>query len=222
MCGVFGFISKNGKGPDVPRLKRIARVTEIRGRHAFGLAWENDGQVETFKRPGAASSCLSDLGRVRGSQAVIGHCRWATNGVPEDNANNHPHHVGKGWLIHNGRVGNYLELVEQFDLDIQTECDSEVLGMLITRGGGSLLGRSRFMRSVAEGTMAVLGLWANPVRMLVMRSGRPLHFGEDNRGFYFASLASQLPGRVYALRDCRAYVLSQDDDGLWMESKQLN
>lgn len=221
MCGVFGFISKNGAGPDVARLKRIARITESRGRHAFGLAWEDDGGICTFKRPGAASLRLRDLDRVRGTQAVIGHCRWATSGLPEDNWNNHPHPAGRGWLVHNGIVENHLELIDEFDLDIQTECDSEVLGMLMLRAGGSILDRARYMRAETAGTMAVLGLWVNPVRMLILRSGRPMHFGEDDRGFYFASLAPQLPSRVFALKDEKAYLLTPEDGNLWMESKVL-
>ncbi|MCL6639811.1 MAG: hypothetical protein K6T92_00405 [Candidatus Rokubacteria bacterium] len=39
MCGIFGFITKTGRGPDLARLKRIARETQRRGHHAFGLAW---------------------------------------------------------------------------------------------------------------------------------------------------------------------------------------
>ena len=39
MCGIFGYIAKHGRGPDLARLRRIALETETRGRHAFGLAW---------------------------------------------------------------------------------------------------------------------------------------------------------------------------------------
>jgi hypothetical protein len=39
MCGIFGFLSKGGTGPNLARLRRIAAETETRGRHAFGLAW---------------------------------------------------------------------------------------------------------------------------------------------------------------------------------------
>ena len=39
MCGLFGFISKAGGGPDLDRLRRIALETQTRGIHAFGLVW---------------------------------------------------------------------------------------------------------------------------------------------------------------------------------------
>jgi hypothetical protein len=62
MCGIFGFITKNGNGPDLARLRRIAAETQTRGHHAFGLAWLADtGAIHTFKRPGAAMANLGDL-----------------------------------------------------------------------------------------------------------------------------------------------------------------
>ncbi len=62
MCGIFGFITKNGRGPDLARLKRIAVETQQRGHHAFGLAWlGRDGAIHTFKRPGPATANLGDL-----------------------------------------------------------------------------------------------------------------------------------------------------------------
>lgn len=221
MCGIFGFVSKDGRGPSIRRMQEIARVTESRGRHAFGLAWEWGGELETYKRPGAASHRLGDLEMVEGSQAVIGHCRWATHGLPEENVNNHPHPAGSGWLMHNGVVSNYIDLVVEHELEIETECDSEVLGILMRRGRGTLLDRARYMRKHVDGTMAVMGIWANPVRLLVMRSGRPLHFGEDSRGFYFASLAGSLPGKVHMLRDERTLAFNSTGGYLQMRSKSL-
>ena len=57
MCGIFGFISSEGKGPEVARLRRLALITQSRGDHAFGLAWlDEDGSIQTFKRPGPAKA----------------------------------------------------------------------------------------------------------------------------------------------------------------------
>lgn len=222
MCGVFGFVTKAGRGPDLKVLKRIAIVTESRGEHAFGMAWTgSDGQLSSFKRPGAASDGLSDLNRVKDAAAMIGHCRWATHGLPEINENNHPHRAGKGWIVHNGVVRNHLELIETHDLQTETECDSEVLGLLMSCKKGTLLERASFVHQQAEGGMVLMGLWTNPVRMLVLRDERPLHFSEDSRGFYFASLATGLPGQVHMLRNFKAYELMPDAGQLYVESKGL-
>ena len=73
MCGIFGFITRDGDGPSISRLRRIAAVTERRGAHAFGLAWlDASNQIRTFKRPGAATDCLGDLSQCRGASVVLG------------------------------------------------------------------------------------------------------------------------------------------------------
>ena len=52
MCGIFGFITSEGKGPEVARLRRIALVTQSRGDHAFSLAWlDEDGSIRTMVMP---------------------------------------------------------------------------------------------------------------------------------------------------------------------------
>jgi len=203
-------------------LKRLAIVTESRGEHAFGMAWiDPSGCLRSFKRPGSASDGLADLNQAREATAVVAHCRWATHGLPEDNRNNHPHKSGRGWIVHNGAVTNHAELAAQFDLQTETECDSEVLGLLIAAKKGNLLEKAAFTHRQAKGSMALLGLWTNPVRMLVLRDGRPLHFGEDSRGIYFASLVAGLPGKPDMLRDLRAYKLMPDGGQLYMEHKEL-
>ena len=66
MCGLLGYITQDGSGPDLARLRRIAAVTQTRGHHAFGLAWlAPDGSIHTFKRPGPATANLGDLQRCR-------------------------------------------------------------------------------------------------------------------------------------------------------------
>jgi glucosamine 6-phosphate synthetase-like amidotransferase/phosphosugar isomerase protein len=219
MCGIFGFITKDGRGPDLARLRRIAAETQQRGHHAFGLAWlGSDGAIHTFKRPGPATANLGDVDACRGAAVVIGHCRWATHGRPEDNRNNHPHPAGRGFLVHNGVVFNYASLVRKFRLAPQTQCDSEVLGLLINRFPGALGLRAARAAEVAEGPLAVLGLWRNPARLLVVRSGNPLCFGETDGGFYFGSLPEELPGQVTSIKDHYAGVLTYNEDDLWHQA----
>ena len=218
MCGLFGFITKDGDGPDLDRLQRIATETEARGRHAFGLAWVGlDGRLHTFKRPGPATDCLGDLEACRRAAAVIGHCRWATHGDPKDNRNNHPHPAGRGWLVHNGVVRNHAALAKHYRLPVQTECDSEVLGLLIARHAGALELRAAHTAVLADGPLALLGLWANPVRLLMARRGRPLFFGESRHGFYFGSLPGKLPGQVKPLFDHIACTLTYHGGGLKLD-----
>ena len=215
MCGVFGFITKNGSGPDLARLRRIAVETQTRGHHAFGLAWLGpDGIIRTFKRPGPATANLGDLDQCRGATIVIGHCRWATHGNPQTNRNNHPHPAGRGWFVHNGVVANHTALVRRYRLKPQTECDSEALGLLMARFPGALALRAARAAGAADGRLVMLGLWRKPARLLIVRSGNPLSFGETRGGIYFASLPEELPGHVISIKDRYAGVLTLGEDGI--------
>lgn len=215
MCGVFGFITKNGSRPELARLRRIAAETETRGRHAFGLAWiDADGVLHTFKRPGAATANLGDLDACRNAVTLVGHCRWATHGDPQDNRNNHPHRAGRGWLVHNGVVRNYRQLIRRYGLRPKTDCDSEVLGLLMMRRAGPLLERAAWAVAQTEDPLALLGLWHKPLRLLVVRRGNPLCFSETPGGFYFASLPAGLPGKVFSIPDESARVLRLEGGSL--------
>jgi len=213
MCGIFGYITTRGEGPQIARLRRIALVTQSRGEDAFGLAWlEADGRIHTFKQPGPARDWLDELERCRNAVAVIGHCRWATHGSHLDNRNNHPHPAGSGHLVHNGVVYNYRELGRQFRLNFKTQCDSEVLGLLMARYPGSLVQRSAWTANQARGDLAILGLWRKPARLLVVRRGKPLHAAQGRDGWYFASLPEGLPGKPQMVADCSTHVLAYHSD----------
>jgi amidophosphoribosyltransferase len=215
MCGIFGYITTEGRGPDLGLLRHLAKVTETRGGHAFGLAWVNaDGAVQTFKAPGPASEHLDELERCRDAVVLAGHCRWATHGSPEDNRNNHPHAAGTGFLVHNGVVENHRDLVRRYRLRPESRCDSEVLGLLMTRCGGSVNRRAAWTAKQAQGGLAMLGVWAAPARLLVTRRGRPLCFGRDSRGLYLASLPMGLPGRPVTVGDASSCVLVYRDGDL--------
>ena len=212
MCGIFGFITQQGEGPEVARLRRIALITQSRGEHAFGLAWlDSDGSIHTFKQPGPARDYLDELDRCRDAVVVVGHCRYATHGSPLDNRNNHPHVAGSGYLVHNGVVHNHRDLLHRHRLRPSGECDSEVLGLLMARcARGSIVQRSAWAVSQAEGDLAMLGVWRKPARLLVTRRGRPLHLGQGHDGSYFASLPDGLPGKARAVTDRSTRVLAYE------------
>jgi glucosamine 6-phosphate synthetase-like amidotransferase/phosphosugar isomerase protein len=137
---------------------------------------------------------------------LIGHCRFATQGSPDNNLNNHPHPADGGWIVHNGVIGEYRDLVRRHELSPVTGCDSELLGLLIEQRSGTLRARcAESARLVGAGPLVLLGLWSRPGRLVAVRSGNPLHLGEVGDGagasFYLGSLPDGLPGKVAAVED---------------------
>lgn len=195
MCGIFGFVSKAGARPSMETLARIATVTEQRGPHAFGFSWiDAEGRLRAFKQAGPISDSLDLLTMVRNARLLIGHTRYATQGAPEANVNNHPHPVDGGWLVHNGMIRQYAELVEQYDFHPVSECDSEVLALLIEELPGNLVQRCKdAVRRAGDGPLAMAALWKSPQRLVAIRDGNPLALGEDAAGWYFGSLERGIP-----------------------------
>ena len=205
MCGVFGFVAKDNGPLNLTILERIAKATERRGPHAWGMAWiSKDGKMRMYKQTGRIKDCLGLLAMAKDATMLIGHTRWATQGDPENNLNNHPHPSDGGWIVHNGVIPNFRSIIKQHKLHPTTECDSEVLGLLVETLQGNLVSRCADAANIASGRdLVMLGLW-KPGKLVAVRSGNPLHCGETGRGYYLASLADGLPGDVSELADNQA------------------
>ena len=204
MCGVFGFISKDGKTSfKLETLERIATVTERRGKHAFGLAWiDSHGRLKCYKQQGRITDHLGLLAMARDAVMLIGHTRYATQGDPAQNINNHPHHADGGWIVHNGQVKNYEALLEEHKMLVSSVCDSETIARLYEDNQGSRQVRlNAAVCAVAEGPLAVLGLWNHQPELVAVRRGNPLHWSETKRGVYLASLAEGHPTPAKSVRD---------------------
>ena len=195
MCGIYGFINKTDKSINLATLKKVAIDTEKRGPHAFGLAWlDRRGRLHSFKSPGKISENLNVLKRVRNARILIAHTRWATHGDPADNVNNHPHVSGKGMLVHNGVVPEYLELMVKNNLDPISDCDSEVLALLIAQTTkSSLLKRVKRTIDQTTGKLSIAGIWGKTL-VLARRSMQPLHYKINEGSVWFSSLGKHLPG----------------------------
>lgn len=180
--------------------------------------------MKTYKAAGRLTDQGDVLDRVADEAVfLIGHLRWATHGSTGDNINNHPHPCDGGWIAHNGVVGNYTQLIHDYDLLPNSKCDSEVIGLAIEEAvDSSLLMRvAQTINAVDDGSaLAMTGLWNNPdPTLLIARRGNPLSVSRTRHGMYFASLPTGLPGQPVSVLDDYAYLIGAD--GMMGESCSL-
>lgn len=225
MCGIWGWVAKADKGPNLERIAAIVKATESRGRHAFGFAWvDGRGVLRAFKQQGQLSEKRAYLRFLKDARMIIGHCRYATHGDPENNLNNHPFPADGGWLVHNGVIGNHEQLCERHDLEMITECDSETLALMVETFSGSMISRcaNAVGETLAESSLAMMGLWARPNRLIAIRRGNPLHVGEVAGGYYLASLDKAMPSAVASLPDSSGLEFCEGSAGLELHAFKLS
>ena len=108
---------------------------EHRGYHATGVAWINkEGKRAITKAPISASKFITTkAGRnvCKDATTAILHTRWATQGSPTVNDNNHPIPRGKIVLTHNGHISNDVALFKQLKVPRIGQVDSEAVAALI-------------------------------------------------------------------------------------------
>lgn len=133
MCGIVGYL---GHSLAAPVLLSELRCLEYRGYDSAGVAVIQDGQLAVMKAAGKLSNLENLLNTEKPRATVgIGHTRWATHGVPNDE-NAHPHTDCSSTLaiVHNGIIENYQELRAELTAaghKFCSETDTEVVSHLI-------------------------------------------------------------------------------------------
>lgn len=162
MCGI-GAVSR-AEHTGITHLKSLivdlAKELEPRGHHATGFAWAHpdDGHPWYWKRPGRASVVASGVPLPNGVGSILAHTRWATNGNPKDNVNNHPMIAPGVTLVHNGILTNDLELLELLNVEAVSGCDSEALAWLVANGPEELGSEPWELLELVEGSAAIAWL----------------------------------------------------------------
>ena len=140
MCGIAGIHVKDsyiGRLPIDAMADYLLLGIEYRGKHATGYASASaDGKTVAFEK-GALTA--SDFVRQRraipeDAKTVLLHTRWATQGGPENNANNHPVLYDTCFVVHNGHINNDNELFPD-GKNRPAEVDSIAIAAALSQGG---------------------------------------------------------------------------------------
>ncbi len=192
MCGIVGYIgTEDARGVIINGLRRL----EYRGYDSAGIALR-DCETESFR-------VFKDKGRVAHLESItdfsfdtclgIGHTRWATHGVPNQE-NSHPQssNSGRFFVVHNGVIDNYLELKSSYlkESTFTSETDTEVIAHLIedfsyTMSVGEAI---RKTMSLLEGSyaLAIIDTY-NPLKLYACKNKSPLLLGVSDEGVVVAS-----------------------------------
>jgi glucosamine--fructose-6-phosphate aminotransferase (isomerizing) len=130
----------------------------------------------------------------------IGHSRWATHGIPnEQNAHPHTNSDNNLFIIHNGIIENFQILkngLKKLGYNFSSDTDSEVFAHLIDSflNKGYNLSRSVQMAlNEVDGTYGLAVIYAKePDKILVARKGSPLVIGLGEGENFIASDVSAI------------------------------
>jgi glutamine phosphoribosylpyrophosphate amidotransferase len=169
MCGIAAISpARPGNLTGATRAALISLTN--RGPMAGGIAWTDaaHGEVYYEKRQGnPARNVATGQWRIqvpRHSRAVIIHTRYATQGSPSVEANNHPITVPGIVLVHNGTIANDAEVFTQLRLPRTAEVDSEAIAAAL--GAIDPDGATHCPRNVDEALSLPIGrnacIWLTP------------------------------------------------------------
>jgi len=181
MCGVFGFAGNltRREWTLAHRLMLgLAIASEERGTDAAGYAvLTASGELLWQRQPGPARLLFRGREfaalRCRNVVMAIGHTRLATTGAPAVNGNNHPHLAGDWALVHNGFIPVHEHKAALLDLQLKSQCDSEILAQALDRYGADdgpdvclALGGKQSVLAINASAQAMLA-WTNGEMPLV-------------------------------------------------------
>lgn len=228
MCGIAGYFVQH---PDHIRPQAVQalagnllRQIESRGRDATGYAFvsrKDNKKTHLCKAPIRASDFLKVEGHLLTKPTVsamprsmILHTRYATQGSPMDNRNNHPIYSKESGLcmVHNGWFIDDFATIEQFKLKKDAEVDTETYLRLIEKF--YVQGETKTVESgIQQATQNVWGSLAcamvqggKPEVMWLWRDQGQLSLALTDWGYVFASTKDALLHALY--ESCRSIDLA--------------
>jgi glucosamine--fructose-6-phosphate aminotransferase (isomerizing) len=225
VCGIIGYV---GHRPCEEILLDGLQRLQYRGYDSAGLAFQEDGRIESVRAVGNLSSLKHALtrralertnGPTNGTTTLlvepttgIGHTRWATHGrVTWENAHPHRDTDGRVHIVLNGIVENHLALRDELTrlgAQFRSETDAEVVAHLVAHHyRGDLVAAVQGTLEQLCGHFAFVAMSAEDPNLLVgTRRECPLVVGMGE-GEHF--LASAIPAFLHHTR--RVHVLGEGE-----------
>lgn len=219
MCGICG-IRRFGDEPiEEHQINMLLMMNERRGNQATGVGLQQEnGDTFVYKIDDPAGTMVVSKGYKEwikehltpDTRIVIGHSRWATQGDPRKNENNHPVCAGKTAIIHNGMISNDFGLFQSLKLERKAQVDSDIIRAILddkglTREGGKAL-------SKLNGSAAIAAISPEfPGKLMIARSGSPIILANTGRLLIWASekVAIHTAMRIY-----------EERLGVWMQKQR--
>lgn len=139
MCKIFGVASKTPSSVSKEILELLSAFWAVcdydnKDRDAAGyFGWSGD-RTSYFRSPitGRVFRQTEKWTTHRLHKMYLCHARGAMSD-PKNNANNHPFYNEHFAVMHEGWVNNYKDIVEEHDLKMSGDCDSEVFLRLMQK-----------------------------------------------------------------------------------------
>jgi len=198
MCGIVGYI---GYKNSVPILLEGLKRLEYRGYDSAGIGIINGENPLIIKNKGKVSLLEEKVNElVLKSKIGIGHTRWATHGIPnEQNAHPHTNSDNTLFIIHNGIIENFQTLKNgliSLGYKFESDTDSEVLAHLIDSflsKGYNLSKSVQMALNEVDGTYGLAVIYSKePDKIIAARKGSPLVIGVGKGENFIASDVSPL------------------------------
>lgn len=217
MCGIVGYIGD--RDSQAVLLEGLSKL-EYRGYDSTGIAVSTPEGLQVRKAQGRLAVLASHLVEEPLEGTVgIGHTRWATHGKPSKE-NSHPHtdESMKFSVVHNGIIGNYMELKEELIASGVTFCsetDTEVISHLIAREyDGDIVKAVQKAAAHMRGAYALAVLTEyEPDKLVAVRFTSPLVIGiGEGENFICSDIPAilQYTRQMYILNDSEMAILTKD------------
>ena len=140
MCGIFGVNTYSISDNQIKIFEEIGILSESRGREASGWVSFNNSEMSIFKSPKPFSSNenLAKLRKINSKELnswLVGHTRLKTHGEENIPDNNQPCALNDDFLVHNGIITNYKDIINKYNFEFKSELDSFTILKMINHYG---------------------------------------------------------------------------------------